>query len=191
MSHKHYDLSRKRAAVDVYHEVKRRRTEDGWISVRPEELASVAAGGASRRRIFAWLKEDLSIESQEERIENRGKARLLSDDQMRLLVGFAVATRTSLKPVSLHTLLLFCDSYLNIKPSYSTLSRILEGNGFSSQKVMARSSRMASPEVVEAALDSVLEIRSYEFLPHRILLMDETGLWSNVVAPRTFHFLNW
>jgi hypothetical protein len=67
----------------------------------------------------------------------------------------------------------------------------MEGNGFSSQKVMARSSRIASPEVVDAALDSVLEIRSYEFLPHRILFMDETGLWSNVVAPRTFHFLNW
>jgi hypothetical protein len=64
-------------------------------------------------------------------------------------------------------------------------------NGFSSQKVMSRSSRMVSPETVDDALSFIEEIRGYDFPPHRLLFMDETGLWSNVTAPKTYHFTNW
>jgi hypothetical protein len=45
--------------------------------------------------------------------------------------------------------------------------------------------------VVEDALSAIEEIRSFGFPPHRIIAMDETGLWSNITAPKTYHFKNW
>jgi hypothetical protein len=64
-------------------------------------------------------------------------------------------------------------------------------NGFSSQQAMTRSSRVTTEEVVDDAISALEEIRSYNFPPHRIICMDETGLWSNVTQPRTYHFKHW
>jgi len=50
---------------------------------------------------------------------------------------------------------------------------------------------MVSLEVVEDAPAAIEEVRSYGFPPHRIIAMDETGLWSNVTSPKTYHFKNW
>ena len=50
---------------------------------------------------------------------------------------------------------------------------------------------MVGEEVVQAAIEAIEEIRSHDFPPHRILCMDETGVWSNAVDPRTYHFVNW
>lgn len=50
---------------------------------------------------------------------------------------------------------------------------------------------MTSEEVVDDAISAIEEIRSYDFPPHRIIAMDETGLWSNVAKPKTYHFKNW
>lgn len=184
----HYHIERKRAAVEVFRSVKRLRTEHGakWLS--PLTLASVAAGGATKPRIYEWLKSDLSNDAEE---ETRGASPVLNEDLEMLLVGFAVSMRSSLQPLTLATLKRFCQSYLSLSPSLPTLSRIMSKHGFSSQKVMARNSRMVSQEVVEDALAFIEEIRTYAFPPHRIICMDETGLWSNVTAPKTYHFKNW
>jgi len=155
------------------------------------KLASVASGGASEREIFLWLKQDLSPAAVSQKAENRGAARLLSDDQEALLVGFALCTRSSLEPVTLSTLQQFCQSHLSVTPFLPTLSRIMNEYGFSSQKAMSRSSRMVTEEVVDAAISSLEEIRSYRFEPDQLLFMDETGLWSNVREPRTYHYRNW
>jgi transposase len=182
----HYPAERKRAAVEVFRAAKRLRTD--WLD--PTSLASVAAGGASRRQLYEWLKSDLSGEAQQQQEETRGRPRALSEDQESLLVGFAISTRTSLQALALTDLERFCTSYLSTTPSLSTLSRIMSEHGFTSQKALSRNSRMVSPEVVEDALAAIEEIRSFNF-PHRIIAMDETGLWSNVTAPRTYHFKNW
>jgi len=184
----YYHIERKRAAVEVFRRVKRLRTEhdEKWLS--PLALASVAAGGASKTRIYEWLNSDLTNDAKE---ETRGAPPVLAEDEEMLLVGFAVSMRSSLQPLSLATLKQFCQSYLNFSPSLSTLSRIMSKNGFSSQKAMSRNSRMVSQEVVEDAVDFIEEIRSYAFPPRRVIAMDETGLWSNVTAPRTYHFKNW
>jgi hypothetical protein len=165
----------------------RLRTEHGAKWLDPTSLASVAAGGASRRQLYEWLKSDLSGEAQQQQEETRGRPRALSEDQESLLVGFAISTRTSLQALALTDLERFCTSYLSTTPSLSTLSRIMSEHGFTSQK-LSRNSRMVSPEVVEDALAAIEEIRSFNFPPHRIIAMDETGLWSNVTAPRTYHF---
>jgi hypothetical protein len=160
-------------------------------SVNPISLAQVASGGAAPSQIFRWLKQDLSDEVEADRKRRGGRPRVLSDDQKALLVGFAVSQRSVLQPVSLESLQRFCENYLNIKPSYATLSRIMFQNGFSSQKALSRNSRMTSEDVVDDAIDALEQIRSFDYPPHRIICMDETGLWSNVTAPRTYHFRFW
>lgn len=187
----HYSLDRKRAAVDVFRYVKRLKNSRGVPCPPPEVMASVAAGGASRRQVFRWLHEDLSAEAQELRPERRGSSPLLSQDQVSLLVGFACDLRSSQEPVKLKTLRQFCSSHLSATPTLPTLSRIMAEHGFSSQVIVSRNSRMVDPSVVEDALSAIEEIRSYGFSPDQLLFMDETGLWSNVAAPRTYHFQGW
>ena len=187
----HYPLDRKRAACDVYRYLTDPLCEHHMKSDDAVKLASVASGGASQSQIFLWLKEDLSIKAVAQKPENRGASRLLSDDQEVLLVGFAFSSRSSLEPVTLSTLLQFCQSHFSVEPSLPTLSRTMNEYGFSSQKAMSRSSRMVTDQVVDDAISSLEEIRSYGFEPHRILIMDETGVWSNVRQPRTYHYANW
>jgi hypothetical protein len=191
MSYQHYNIERKRAAVAVYNESKRLIKEGGKNSLEPMLLASAAAGGASEARIYAWLKEDLSLETEENRIETRGRPSILTEDQEKLLVGFAASTRSFLEPLSLEKLGRFAKSYLHLTLSNATISRIMSSNGFSSQQALSRNSRMTSEEVVDDSIDFIEEVRSYRFPPDKILAMDETGLWSNVTKPRTYHFKNW
>jgi hypothetical protein len=154
-------------------------------------IAQVASGGAAPSQIFRWLKQDLSDEANEARIQHERRPRALSDDEEALLVGFATSRRSLPEPVSLAILSQFCESYLSAKPSLATLSNIMSRNGFSSQKALKRNSRMTSDDVVGDAIDALEEIRSFNFPPHHILCMDETDLWSNVTAPKTYHFRNW
>jgi hypothetical protein len=191
MSHIHYHIERKRAAVAVYEEAKRTIKEEGKNSLDPLALASAAAGGASDRSIYAWLKEDLSIESEENIIEARGRPSILTEDQEKLTIGYAAYTRSCLEPLSLKSIIKFTKSYLGVTLSNATISRIMKYYGFSSQQTMARNSRMTGEEVVEDAIDFIEEVRSYKMPPEKILAMDETGLWSNVTKPRTYHFKNW
>jgi len=93
--------------------------------------------------------------------------------------------------VHLKDLLNFSKFYLGIVASNTTISGIMKNHGLSSQKSRERNSRMVSEEVVQAAIEAIEEIRGYEFPPHRILCMDETGVWSNAVNPRTYNFVNW
>jgi hypothetical protein len=186
-----YPLERKRAACDVYKYLTDPKSQLVLNSAQAAMIASVASGGASKREIFRWMKEDLSPAAVSQKLENRGAARLLSDDQESLLVGFALCTRSSLEPVTLTTLQQFCQSHLSVIPSLPTLSRTMNEFGFSSQKAMSRSSRMVTEEVVDAALSSLEEIRSYGFESDQLLFMDETGLWSNLREPRTYHYRNW
>ncbi len=187
----HYTLDRKRAAVDVYREVTRLLQEEDEDAISPINLARVASGGAAPSQIYRWLNQDLSDEAQE-RIVRRGRPPpVLSEDQEKLLIGFAISRRTKLQALCLDTLQRFCENHFNKEPSKSTLSRIMSKHGFTSQKVLRRGSRMTTDDVVEDAIDTLEVIRSYEYPPHRIICMDETGLWSNVTAPETYHFRNW
>ena len=187
----HYSLTQKRAAVEIYHEAKKLKTEHHAPWLKPSELASVAAGGASRTQIFDWLKQDLSEGAQETTTEQRGSDKMLDEDQIHLLVGFVISQRSSHSPVSLETMRDFCTSHFGETPSLSTLSRTIQSFGFTSQKSMMRNSRLISEEVVDDALEAIEEIRSYDFPANRIIVMDETGLWSNVTQPKTYHFKNW
>ena len=187
----HYHIERKRAACDVYRFAQNLRSQTSSKSIKPIDFACAAAGGASERSVYGWLAEDLSLASVSEEQEHRGAHKLLSEDQESLLIGFALSQRSSLEPVTRQTLHQFCASHFNVTPSQPTLSRTMTEFGFSSQKAMSRSSRMVGTEVVDAALSSIEEIRSYDFPPDQVLFMDETGLWSNVKERQTYNYQNW
>jgi hypothetical protein len=191
MSFTYFHIERKRAATEVYRALKLLSEEKGEIPISPIRLASIAAGGASPRQIYRWLNEDLTDEGQTLKKSQKGPYPLLSDDQELLVVGFTISCRLSLVPVTLSSLSDFCKSYLNLEVSNSKLSRIMNRHGFSNQKVLGRNSRMVDEKVVEDALAAVEEIRSFNFPPELIISMDETGLWSNVINPRTYHFKSW
>jgi transposase len=188
---KKYEIGRIKAALAVFNAARTAEIEKPPKTLRPTEWASIAAGGASRDIIYKWQKKDWSQEELVDRIEKREGRRVLSEDQEKLLLGFATSMRASLEPVTLSQLSDFCASYFNKKISKSTFSRCLKGNSFSYQRVMPRNSRMISEEVVDEAIEVIEEIRSYNYPPSRIISMDETGLWSNVTAPKTYHFKNW
>jgi transposase len=191
MFHKHYSVDRKRAAVEVFRKAQECLDQDHEISLSPMDLARAASGGASKREIYRWLKEDLSDAAIENKVENRGNHPLLSLDQVKLLLGFAVEQRCLHRAVYIQKLRVFCQSYFKLTVSKSTISNIMQNYGLSSQKSLARNSRMVSEEVVEAAIEAIEDIRGYGFPPHRIICMDETGVWSNTVKPKTYHFTNW
>ena len=190
-TYKHYHIERKRAAVEVYKVATSCFREGSPGQATPLSLAQAASGGASRSQIFKWLNQDLSNEAVSERERARGGSSCLSEDQKKLHVGFAVSRRSELKVLSLDILRVFCRNHFLMEPSFSTLSRLMNDSGFSSQKVMERNTRMTTEEVVYEAIDSLEEIRDYNYPPDRILCMDETGLWSNSSSPRTYHYRGW
>jgi hypothetical protein len=107
------------------------------------------------------------------------------------MVGYAIHPRLHLKPVCRDDIIKFAKRYMNVTPRPQYISALLNKHGLTLQVTQARNGRMTSKEVVLDAIETVLEIRGYGFPPHRIIIMDETGLWSNVTKPRTYHFRNW
>ena len=188
---RHYPIERRRAAVAVYRLAAELKELHGprWLS--PLHFAQTAAGGASSASVYDWLGADLSVEANEDAEETRGRRRTFSEDQEQLLVGFAVSSRSALLAVDLDKLTHFSNSHLSATPSLSTLSRIMSSHGLSSQRTLGRNSRMVSEEVVEDSIAMIETLRGYDYPPGRLLFMDETGLWSNVVQPKTYHFRNW
>jgi uncharacterized protein YlxP (DUF503 family) len=81
----------------------------------------------------------------------------------------------------------FAKSHFNITLAKWEITYITQRAGFSSQKAMKRESRMTTQKVVDDSIAFLEEVRSYNYSLDRIIAMDETGLWSNVVAPRTLH----
>lgn len=185
---KHYSIDRKRAAVDAFRAAKKLKKENGDYSIKPLALASEVAGGTSKAQIYTWLKQDLSST---ERVENRRRPPACTATQEALLLGFACSVRSSHQALSREMLVKFASNYMGVKISKPTISRIMNSNAFSMQKAMGRNSRMVSVQVVDDAIEALKQIRDMGFSPDCIIAMDETGLWSNVTAPRTYHYKNW
>jgi len=185
---KHYHFERKRATVAAYREAQRQRQSGELL---PMLIAQAASGGASEPQIFRWLHEDLSDEALAAKKASRKGRRLLSEDQEQLLLGYAIFCRMNLKSVTLQSLTQFSENYLQKKLSTCFLSRLMSRHGLSSQQAMSRNSRMTSVAVVDAAVEAIESIRLLNLPPHRIIAMDETGLWSKVTQPRTYNFKNW
>ena len=164
------------------------------LSKSPQsELIRIAAGKRhppSRSTIYHWLQEQLTEEEYKEKLGRRGRHAKLSPEQTQLLVGYVCYCRKCLESVTRKDLLDFVHSYFKVTISKSLITDILHKNGISSQRSLTRESRMTTQKVVDDALDFLREVRSLNYSPDRIIIMDETGLWSNLVKPRTYHFRN-
>lgn len=186
-----FHIERKRAAVEVFRLASHYKKEKYFESLSPLSLAQAASGGASKSQIYRWLKQDLSDEAVDARKSHPRHPPALTEDQVALLVGFAVSRRAAFEVVSLDILRNFCNNHFNTLPSLSTISRIMNEHDMTSQSSLKRNSRMVSEDVVEDAIDAIQQIRRLNYPPDRIICMDETGLWSNVTNPKTYHYRNW
>ena len=186
-----YSGDTKRATVRAYKDAERQLHQNPPEPISPMSIASAASGGAPARTIRNWLKEDLSPEQIRERVSRGGRSRVISEDQEHLLVGYFIDMRLSLTSVSRADLVSFADRYFNITISPQRISEILERNDITLQIARQRCSRMVSEEVVEDSVEFVEEVRERKLPDSRVIVMDETGLWSNVTTPKTFSFKNW
>ena len=137
-----------------------------------------------------WKREDLSLSEYNTRRSSRGRPRKLSELQEQLLIGYACDRRRALKRVTQADLIDFAHTHLDADLTTSTITDITKRVGFTSQRAMKRESRMTTEKVVDDSIAFLKEVRSYNYDLDRIIIMDETGLWSNVVGSRTLHPVN-
>ena len=186
-----YSGDTKRAAVAVVTALQRELSEHPHPTIKPFAIASEISGGASERSIRNWMKEDLSQEHINERKSHAGRPRMMSDDQEHILIGYFVHRRTNLLSVNRNVLVQFAAVYINLSIQSQRISEFLQRNNISLQTSRQRGSRRVSLKVVDDAVNFVRDLRAMNYPPDRILIMDQTGLWSNVQNPRTYHFANW
>lgn len=157
------------------------------------QIINLVAGQNSRpshTTISRWQREYITEDEYHTRLQRRGRRSKLTEEQQLLLCGYACRRRQDHKSVTLQVLSDFTSSHLGTTLSYSGISRMMKNWGFSSQRAMKRETRLTTPKVVDDAIGFLTVLRSYDYPPDRIIVMDETGLWSNVVAPKTYHFRN-
>lgn len=189
-----YTLGEKLAAVRIIRESQDwKEIQAGTrhrLSSHTLSLARVASGGASADQIRIWLQQDLSEEAVRERLSHRGAPLKFSEAFVDILVGYAIHRRLELKPVSAQDLSDFALGFFDIEISSQRISEILNEYGFSSQLSMPRNSRMTDRQVAEDCVKFILNLRRQRVNFPRLWVMDETGLWSNVVQRQTYHFRN-
>lgn len=183
-----YSYSEKQHVVNVLKGLEENPTCANLSRTQKMQIASGSDHPPSRATIYRWKKEALTEEEHMARLQQRGRPPKLTNEQNQLLCGFACSLRQSHETVSLQCLQDFCSTHFAVTLSSSALSKRMVKWGFSSQRAMKRESRMVSKKVVDDSIDLVTTVRGYDYPPNRILVMDETGLWSNVVAPYTYHF---
>lgn len=180
-----------RASVRAYKAARTEKTSHPGLALVPLSIAQATSGGASRQTIYNWLHTDISQEAITERLSHRGRHALLSEAQEALLVGNVMDHRLNLLPVERRTVIDFAAAYLNknLRPQF--VSTMLQKRGISLQQSLPRGSRLVDLQVVAEALKIIVELREEGWAPRNILVMDETGIWSNIVPKKTYHFRNW
>lgn len=172
-------------------ELKRRRLSSSTLA-----LARATSGGASTKAILIWLnlnidEDPVAAEEEEKaRLAKRGAKQKHEADFKALLVGYAIHKRLSFRAVGAQDIISFAHGTFGIVIAHQRVSEILNGYGFTSQLSMGRNSRMTDEKVVEDCVVFILELRQVRKIFPGLLVMDETGLWSNVVSRLTYHFRN-
>lgn len=151
-------------------------------------LASTPRPPPSRDTYYAWLRNRLTQEEYHAKLSRRGRPPLLTEEQKMLLIGYSCHRRRLLKTVSLRHLQDFSSTHFNVILSDYVVSIILKERGFSSQRALKRSPHMTTQKVIDDSIQFLEELRSYNYPPSCILIMDETGLWSNTVKRITYHY---
>jgi hypothetical protein len=157
----------------------------------PLSVAKSTSGGASKTTIYRWMNTDMSEKAMNSRLSHRGRKALLSDDMEALVIGFVVDRRLNLLAVHRDDILDFALSFLHKKLQPQYISNLLKKYHITLQTTLPRQGRMIDLEVVDDATQLITELRNEEWKPDEIIVMDETGAWSNTVQKNTYHFINW
>lgn len=152
--------------------------------------ARTVAGGASTDSIHRWLRTDVSEEAEKERLSRRGRKPGHSEDFRMVCLGHGISRRLEFLSLSADHIIEFARGCFDVELRQQYVSELLTGYGITSQLAMTRNSRMTDPQVAEDAVQFILELRRAAKEFPRLKVMDETGLWSNVVERRTYHFRN-
>jgi hypothetical protein len=152
--------------------------------------ARLIANGASSKSIHRWLDGNMDEDDINERLGHRGRKRAFTENFKKILVGRAMEHRLELSAVSAKDLINFSIGAFNNIIHHQRVSEILNNYGFSSQLSVPRNSRMVDEKVVEDSIEFILALREHRKFFKRLLAMDETGIWSNVVQRLTYHFRN-
>lgn len=154
------------------------------------EQARTVSGGASNDSIHRWLNTDISDEAEEERLSRRGRKPGHSEDFRMVCLGFGISRRLEFLTLSGEHIIDFARGCFDVELRQQYVSELLTSYGITSQLAMSRNSRMTDPKVADESVEFILELRRGEKKFPRLMAMDETGLWSNVVERRTYHFRN-
>ena len=179
-------LMRRRAAVRAFREQERQNQRHPDRIVSPLQVAMCVGQVRSSSTIYNWLKEPVSRATLRRNLSRRGRHRLLTEAQEYLIIGHAIHRRSEFLAVQAKDLIMFSRKYLNVTLSQPYISVLLKRYGWSSQKTMTRSSRLVSDQVVDDAMKAIVELRGRGYAPEHTYVMDETGLWSNVMQPHTY-----
>jgi transposase len=185
-----YTYEERERIVQFVSSTKERPEMSSFTIAQLLELACPHAPLPHVNTYLRWKREHLSLEEHKAHLSLRGRHRKVSEQQEKLLIGYACDRRGSLLAVTQADLIDFAKSHFNITLPKWVITYITKRAGFSSQKAMNRESRMTTQKVVDDSIAFLEEVRSYKYSLDRIIIMDETGLWSNIVAPRTLHFVN-
>jgi transposase-like protein len=186
-----YSGDLKRAAVASYSESKAQDPNVAKPAAHHLSLARASAGHPGRATMYRWLKQDLSPEAIAERKSHSRRRPKLSDAQQWLLVGHAIALRLKMQPVSSQDLIAFSSRIFTKVLRQQYVSEVMRRFKFSYQRALPRNSRMIDQVVVNSAIQTLHQIRQEGWQPQAILVMDETGIWSNTVPKYTYHMQNW
>lgn len=163
----------------VAHKIARTATDHTYAG-QPRPFMSPS----SVTRLFS---EDSTPAARKQRRSRKGINVKFTADIRKLIVGFCIYQRSNFRPVSGHQMILFAKQACGVTVSNSSISNIMKEFGLASRVSTPRNSRQVDKNVWEDAVTALQEIRSYNLPPNQILVMDETGLWSNKVEPRTYN----
>jgi len=187
-----YPASVKRAVVRIIHgSPEWEEVQNGKrLRLSPDlmDQARLAAGGASNDSIRRWLETDISDEAEKERLSHRGRKPGHSEDFRMICLGHGIKRRIALLSLSADHIIDFARGCFNVTLRQPYVSELLTSHGLTSQLAMARNSRMTDPKVADDCVEFILELRRAAKDFPGLIAMDETGLWSNVVQRRTYHF---
>lgn len=185
-----YNSDEVRATVRAYKAAKKFVNDHPSSTLSPIEIAQETSGGASKRQIERWIKMDNSDAARRNRLRHRGKKVKIKIEFQWLAIGHVLHRRSRLLVVHRDHVVEFLLNHLHLKVHREYVSKLLNKFGISVQRVLPRETRMTDEKVVDDAIELIAEIRREGWKPHNTYIMDETGLWSNVVDSYTYSPVN-
>lgn len=151
----------------------------------------------SRKTLYRYNRKDMSPKAQKERNQKKGKTPKLTEDQLREFLSKCRELRDSKVAVSTKLARKLIKQITSISgkpwlPCQSTISNIFRKNGWKRRKSQLRdpmSDPVDKEQKIEKFKKDLKKLIDENHLKRKnVHIMDETGLYSNSIAPYTWTF---